>query len=160
MHPNETLIQTFYQSFQKRDHQGMAACYHPDVHFYDEVFQDLNGWEAKAMWQMLCTNGKDLEIVFTDVLADDNVGHAHWDARYTFSATGRKIFNQIDAKFTFKDGKIIDHRDAFDLKKWLGMALGPLGSILGGTKFLQNNFRGKAKKTFHAFIEKNNLRPK
>jgi ketosteroid isomerase-like protein len=160
MHANETLIKTFYESFQKRDYKGMAACYHPEVHFYDEAFQDLKGWEAGAMWQMLCTNAKDLDIVVSGISADDSKGRAHWDATYTFSATGRKVFNQIDATFTFKDGKIIDHRDKFDFKKWLGMAFGLMGKLLGGTSFLQNKVRSTAKKNFRAFIEKNNLGPR
>jgi ketosteroid isomerase-like protein len=157
MNQNEALIQKFYESFQKKDHAGMASCYHPNAHFYDEVFQDLNGPAIGAMWRMLCENGRDLEVVFNNVSADDSSGRAHWDARYTFSATKRKIFNQIDAVFKFQDGLIIDHRDSFDLKKWLGMALGPIGSIFGGTKFLQNKFRGQVKNTFRGFLKKNQI---
>jgi ketosteroid isomerase-like protein len=160
MHPNETLIKTFYESFQKRDHQGMAACYHPDICFSDEAFKDLKGFEAGAMWQMLCTNARDLTIVFSGISADDTKGCAHWDATYTFSATGRKVINKIDATFTFKDGKIIDHRDKFDFKKWMGMALGLMGKLFGGTNFLQNKVRSTAQNNLQAFIKKNNLGPR
>lgn len=159
MHPNETLLQTFYSAFQKRDHQTMASCYHPEAHFYDEVFQDLNGWKIGAMWRMLCENGKDLEIEFRDLRADEQKGSGHWDARYTFSATKRKILNQIDATFVFKDGKIFDHRDQFDLKRWLRMAFGPLGFLLGGTRFFQSKFRAQAKERFESYIRKNGLGP-
>ena len=159
MHPNETLINTFYESFQKRDYKGMAACYHPEVHFYDEAFQDLKGFEASAMWQMLCTNARDLELIFSGISADDTKGCAHWEATYTFSATGRRVINLIDATFTFKDGKIIDHRDQFDFKKWLGMAFGLMGKLFGGTSFLQSKVRGTAKKNLQTFIKKNNLGP-
>ena len=38
MHPNARLLQDFYSAFQRRDAAAMAACYHPDVHFRDEVF--------------------------------------------------------------------------------------------------------------------------
>jgi ketosteroid isomerase-like protein len=157
MHQNEALIHKFYESFQKKDWAAMASCYHPEIHFYDEVFQDLKGYEAGAMWRMLCENGRDLQLEFSGISADDNKGRAHWDARYTFSATGKKIFNQIDAVFTFKDGLIIDHRDSFDFKKWLGMALGLPGKLFGGTSFLQNKFRGQVKGTFKKFLAKNNI---
>ena len=41
----------------------MIECYHPEIHFKDEVF-NLNGKKVGAMWHMLCERGKDLEISF------------------------------------------------------------------------------------------------
>ena len=63
------LIEKFYTAFQKRDYDGMIACYHPDIHFSDPVFIDLHGKQAGAMWHMLCERGEDLQIVFSDVVA-------------------------------------------------------------------------------------------
>src|SRR5438093_409209 len=81
MHPNAELIKRFYTAFQKRDAAGMIACYHPDVVFSDAVFTDLRGWRAGAMWKMLAERGKDLQLEFSQVQADDKAGSAHWDAR-------------------------------------------------------------------------------
>jgi len=131
MHPNAELIRRFYTSFQKRDPGGMVACYHPDIEFSDEVFPDLKGPRAGAMWRMLSERAKDLKVEFADVEADDSVGQAHWEAWYTFSATGRQVHNKIDANFEFKDGKIIRHRDSFDFWAWASQALGPAGWLLG-----------------------------
>ncbi|HEX6241876.1 MAG TPA: nuclear transport factor 2 family protein, partial [Polyangiales bacterium] len=102
----DALITSFYQAFSRRDWQAMGACYHPDVHFTDPVF-DLHGDQARLMWQMLCTRGKDLEIDFRDVRVEGARGYAHWDARYTFSATGGKVLNRIDASFEFRDDLIV-----------------------------------------------------
>lgn len=157
MHPNAQLIQQFYQAFQQKDGAGMAACYHADVHFSDPVFQDLKGFRAGAMWKMLTERGKDLVVVFSAVEADDNEGKAHWEADYSFSATGRKVHNVIDARFRFKDGKIIDHQDQFDFYAWTRMALGPTGLFLGWTPFLQNKVRGQAMKGLEDFISKRGL---
>jgi hypothetical protein len=66
MHPNAELIRKFYTAFASRDARAMAACYHPSVRFSDEVFIDLQGARANAMWQMLCERGKDLKIEFRD----------------------------------------------------------------------------------------------
>lgn len=115
MHSNERLIEKFYQAFQKRDYKSMNECYHPDIEFSDAVFKDLKGDRAKAMWEMLCSRAADLDIVFTNVKANDKTGSAHWDATYTFSKTGNKVLNSIDAQFEFRDGKIIKHTDTFDL---------------------------------------------
>lgn len=151
MHPHASLIEQFYTSFQKRDAEGMVACYHPEVWFSDPVFHDLKGPRAGAMWRMLCERATTLEIEFRDVTADDKAGSAHWEARYLFSATGRQVHNVIDAKLEFKDGKIVRHADTFDLWKWAGMALGAKGKLLGWLPPVQRSIHAKAMAGLDAF---------
>src|SRR5689334_859260 len=143
---SEKLITTFYEAFSKRDAEGMVACYADDVRFSDPVFPDLQGEHAKNMWRMLCERGKDLTIEFSQVKADGDKGSAHWEARYTFSVTGRTVYNVIDASFVFKDGKIAEHTDKFDLWRWAGMALGAKGKLLGWAPFVQGAIRKQGAK--------------
>ena len=157
MHPHAELIQTFYQAFQKRDAAGMAACYAPDVRFSDPVFQDLRGFRAGAMWQMLCERGKDLELEWSGIEANDQVGRAAWQAWYTFSGTGRSVHNQITARFEFADGKIRSHQDNFSLWKWSGQALGLKGQLLGWAPPVQSAIRKQAIKGLDDFIAKRGL---
>jgi ketosteroid isomerase-like protein len=145
MHAHEQLITSFYQAFARRDWRLMGACYHRDVHFSDPVF-DLHGDQARLMWQMLCTRGRDLELTFRDVRADAARGSAHWDATYTFSATGRRVLNRIDAAFTFRDGLIVRHRDTFDFQRWARQALGLAGLLLGWSPLLRGSVRAQAAK--------------
>jgi len=152
MHPNAELITKFYEAFQRRDADAMAACYHPEIEFTDEVFVGLTGDRAGGMWKMLCERGKDLRVDFRDVRADDLHGSAHWDAYYTFSATGRAVVNRIDAELEFRDGKIIRHRDRFDFHAWAGQALGLTGKLLGWTGFLRNKVRAQAARGLDAFM--------
>jgi ketosteroid isomerase-like protein len=154
MHPNEKLIEKFYSCFQARDYKGMAECYHHEVEFSDMVFPDLKGTKAKAMWQMLCQRAADLEITTNGIKADDKKGQAHWEAIYTFSKTGRKVHNKIDARFEFKDGKIIKHTDSFDLWRWSSMALGPKGLLLGWMPMVQSAIRKEANHNLDLFINK------
>jgi ketosteroid isomerase-like protein len=151
MHPNHTLLEQFYQAFQRKDGAAMAACYAPDAHFQDAVF-DLRGPEVGAMWRMLCRRGKDLELVYNDVDADADGGRAHWEATYTFSATGRKVLNIIDARFAFRDGLIVTHNDSFNFWTWSRQALGPTGLLLGWTPMLQNKVRATAKAGLDKFM--------
>ena len=134
------VIISFYEAFARRDAEGMVEHYADDVHFSDPVFTDLKGDEAKNMWRMLCERGKDL-VVEPSNITDTS---AHWDAHYSFSATGRKVLNRIDATFTFEGDKIKTHTDVFDLWKWTRMALGVPGVLLGWTPFFQRALRGKA----------------
>lgn len=153
---NEDTIKRFYTAFQQRDAATMAACYAPDVQFSDPVFTDLRGAAAGTMWKMLCERGKDLKIEFRDVRADATTGSAHWEAWYTFSQTGRKVHNIIDATFEFRDGKIVKHTDRFDLHRWSGLALGLPGTLLGWSPLLQNKIRAMAKKGLDDYQRKSN----
>lgn len=62
------------------------------------------------------------------------------------------MHNVIDARFTFRDGKIIRHVDTFDLHRWSGMALGLTGKLLGWLPPVQNGIRKKALQGLDAFI--------
>src|SRR5512144_601224 len=106
MHPHEALIREFYGAFARRDAEAMARCYHPEVFFSDPVFPRLHGEEAGDMWRMLLSRAADLEVTLDSASADESGGHAQWTARYTFSRTGRKVVNIINALFAFRDGRI------------------------------------------------------
>jgi hypothetical protein len=115
------------------DGEAMAACYADDAVFEDPAFGELRDGRVKDMWRMLCARAEDLAV---DLREHDDAS-AHWVATYTFR-TGRKVVNDIQARFTFgADGLIVDHRDAFDLRKWAGQALGPPVSLLGYTPLLK-----------------------
>jgi ketosteroid isomerase-like protein len=148
----QQTITDFYTAFQKKDWQGMQECYHDKIEFSDPVFRDLKGGEAKAMWHMLAVSAKDLIVVFKNVDGETRTGSCDWDALYSFSRTGRKVHNIIHAKFEFRDGKIIKHKDTFDLWRWAGMALGTSGKLLGWTPFLQGKVRATARKSLDKFI--------
>jgi ketosteroid isomerase-like protein len=150
--PNVKLIENFYTSFQNLDAEAMVGCYHPDICFSDPVFPNLSASETGAMWQMLCSQAKTLEVTFTDVQAKEQTGKAHWEAQYDFSTTGRRVHNKIDAEFEFQDGKIIKHTDIFDFWKWSSQALGPVGLLAGWTPLLRRKVQKQASERLARFI--------
>lgn len=133
----------------------MQNAYHAEAEFYDPVFQDLSARETKAMWQMLVTTAKDLQVFSSHVFANDKNGTCQWEAVYTFTATGKKVHNIIQAGFDFKEGKIIKHRDHFDLWKWSSMAFGLTGTLLGWSSLLKNKIRKTAKGRLIKFMNQN-----
>jgi len=155
MNKKEELIKTFYSAFMKRDYKTMQECYHKDIQFSDPVFQNLDGKKVKAMWHMLCENGKDLQISFGNIGVFDNSAKVRWKAVYTFSKSNKIVHNEIDAQFYFKDELIVQHLDTFDLWCWARMALGINGVILGWSGFMQNKIRQMAMKQLEHFIKKN-----
>lgn len=159
MHPHAAMIERFYQAFQQRNAEAMVSCYHADVVFSDPVFQRLLGDRARGMWRMLARRSEDLALTYRDITADDQRGTAYWEARYTFSQTGRTVHNKIHSAFQFQDGKIVAHHDTFDLWRWAGMALGPQGQLLGWTPFVRNAIRTRALDGLDAFMRKESGQP-
>ena len=149
---NIALIRALYAAFARRDGAAMAACYAPDARFSDPVFTDLRGAEIGAMWTMLCERAKDLEIRLVEASSEGDTGTARWEADYPFSQTGRIVHNRIDARFRFRDGKIIEHIDTFPLWKWASMALGAKGALLGWLPAVQAKIRAQADKGLRAFM--------
>ncbi len=130
----------------------MISCYHEEVTFYDPVFENLNAAEVAAMWTMLCRNAKDFSLVYKNVEAGNEYGSCVWIATYTFSATGRKVINQVTAHFKFHEGRIIEHMDSFDLWKWSRQALGFKGLLLELGGFVINKVRKSAKSNLKKFM--------
>ena len=147
----EETIRRLYDALDRHDGEAMAACYAPDAHFSDPVFNDLTGDEAGDMWRMLTSRSEDLAVELADCRADDERGVARWIASYTFTATGREVVNDVRAKFRFADGLIVEHTDRFDLWAWTRQALGPTGLLLGWTPPVQNKVRNQAAESLREF---------
>ena len=154
MHPHESLVREFYAAFARKDAEGMARCYHPEVFFSDPVFPRLRGEEAGDMWRMLLSRATDLEVTLDHASGDDAGAKAQWTARYTFSRTGRKVVNVIRGMYAFRDGKIVRHYDHFPFWRWASQALGPMGAALGWFAPLKWKVRKDAAKSLEKFRDK------
>lgn len=148
---HNALITRFYEAFQRLDAEAMSACYTDDVVFSDPAFGELRGRDAGDMWRMLTTRAKDFSLTFDNVRSDERSGGAHWVATYLFSQTGNTVINDIQARFVFRDGKICEHHDSFDLWTWSRQALGFKGLLLGWTPLVKNAVRAQALKGLKAF---------
>ena len=148
---HHALITRFYEAFQRLDAEAMSACYTDDLLFSDPVFGELRGQNATDMWRMLTSRAKDFTLTFDQVQADAQRGSAHWVATYEFGQTGAIVINDIQARFVFRDGKICEHHDHFDLWRWSRQALGAKGLLLGWTPLVKNAIRAQAHKGLKAF---------
>ena len=152
MNGNELLMNRFYTAFQHLDYKTMQDCYSKDAVFNDPAFGLLNGEELRAMWKMLCKRAKDFSLEFSNIKSEDEYGTCNWTATYTFSKTGRKVRNEIKAYMKFADGKIIEHSDAFSLRKWGSQALGWKAWLLGWTSFFQKKIQAISKKSLKEYM--------
>lgn len=148
---NAELISIFYSAFQRLDVETMIACYSADVVFSDPAFGTLRGPQVGDMWRMLGARAKNFSLTFDQIHAEDHSGAAHWVATYLFSQTGRTVVNDIHARFVFRDGRICEHHDRFDLWRWSRQALGTPGLLLGWSPLLRGKIRRQALANLAAF---------
>ena len=144
---SEATIQALYSALDRHDGEAAAACYTDDAVFEDPAFGRLEGGAVKNMWRMLAGRTDDLAVTLGDhgVGADGATGWAHWSATYTFTDTGRKVLNEIDARYTFSGGLISEQVDAFPLRRWGAQALGTKGRVLGLTPLLSRGVQKQAR---------------
>jgi ketosteroid isomerase-like protein len=148
------VVQRFYEAFARRDAAGMAACYHPQATFEDPAFGPLDRDAVCAMWAMLLGRSADLAITHQVLSESGSEVRAHWEARYTFTRTGRPVLNRIEATFTLKEGLVLTHRDHFSFWAWARQAFGPMGLLLGWTPWFQAKVRGEALRALAAYRSK------
>jgi len=157
MDNKEELLNRFYSAFQRLDYKTMQDCYSEDPVFSDPVFGLLKGNQVRAMWEMLCKNARDFSLTYSDIeILDHEYATCRWVATYTFSKTGNKVTNNIKAFMRIKDGKIIEHSDAFRLSTWIGQALGWKGVWFGWTGFMKRAIQNNARKNLMNFMAKKN----
>ena len=148
---NEETIERLYAAFAAGNGAAMTACYAPGAHFRDPAFGDLEGDDVGAMWRMLTGRATDLRVELHEHEAGEETGSAHWIARYTFSS-GRPVVNDIRANFRFaEDGRIADHVDEFDFRRWAAQALGFKGHLVAMLPPLRAKAREQALGQLAAF---------
>jgi ketosteroid isomerase-like protein len=143
---NTDLIERFYRAFQNLDAEAMAACYAPDIRFQDPAFGPLHGREAGDMWRMLLGRAGDFSLSFDGIESLGQSASAHAVARYTYSATGRFVVNDIRTRFAIRDGLIAEQTDSFDLWRWSRQALGVKGWLFGWSSSAQDSIRTRARR--------------
>lgn len=155
---NSELVSRFYTAFQELDYATMQSCYDDEAIFMDPAFGALHGEEVKSMWEMLARNAKGFSLTFSDIKAEDEeYVTCKWVATYTFSATGRKVVNRIQAYVRVQNGKITEHTDHFNFWKWARQATGLSGWLLGWSSFFQSQVRSKARENLKKFMDKKGI---
>ncbi len=146
-------ISRFYTSLKQLNPEGMNSCYGEDIIFSDPVFGVLRGEEVRAMWEMLCHRARNYSFSFSPP-EDKGDGYytCNWKATYLFSKTGKLITNKGKAFMKLEDGLIIEHSDAFSLRRWIHQAFGLKGYLFGGFGFFQKRIRLEAQRSLEKWM--------
>ncbi len=148
---NYQLLLTFFTAFAKKDLDAMLDCYHKNVVYDDVSFGKQQQEKAKAVWRFLIKNvGEKAVITFSNIQTSATSGQANGTITYYFGK--RKITNEITATFHFQDGKIIYHKDEYNLWKWSQQAFGFVGYLIGWSLAFRWLIRWQMQRSLQAFI--------
>lgn len=142
----------FYGAFAARDAEAMGALYARAATFTDPAFGTLDAAEARALWQMLLGRAQDLSVTWQVESETPTHARAHWEARYTFTATGRPVVNRVATDMTLAGGRIVRQVDHFDFWRWSRQALGLPGTLLGWSPMLRSRVQAQARAGLARFI--------
>jgi len=151
---NRELIQHFYTAFDACDGEAMAATYAPDATFVDPVFGSLSGPDVGQMWRMLTGRARSLKVELVELDADDSTGTARWRATYEYGPASRPVINNVNARFRFADGLIVEHVDDFSFFTWSRQALGRTGLALGWSPLGRRVVGRRARADLHRYGER------
>ncbi|GEA49927.1 MULTISPECIES: nuclear transport factor 2 family protein [Vibrio] len=129
---NIDTVADVYQSLSKDTLHSLTRIYHQDVIFEDSAHK-LNGWaELSSYFDNLYQNVIDCRF---DILSKHQAGDAGfiiWTMRLRHPKLkgGSEVAVQGISHLEFRDGKVIHHRDYFDMGEMLYENLPVLGSVI------------------------------
>ncbi len=137
MQSQEELLRRLFACLDAHDHEGMAACYHEQATFEDIAFTLEGRPQIHAMWDMICSPDEkgtpsDIKVTHEDPWADGQKWKIKIVDKYTLRSTNRKVINEIESTFEFRDGLIIKQTDKCHAPDWAWQAYGPGMRILMG----------------------------
>ena len=151
----EQQIRKFYADLEQGRAEACIEQLSAGATFEDPIFGNVGPGEVPSLLRFLCANpspGRRFEVHEVQI-HDGDRATVQWTAHYTFPTTGRAVANQIETPMSFRADKLHSYADRFDLWRWMGMALGPVGGLFGWTPMLQDKVRSTVRGRLARFRE-------
>jgi SnoaL-like domain len=158
----EQQIRKFYADLEQGRAEACIEQLSAEATFEDPIFGKVAAGEVPSLIRFLCANpspGRRFEVHEVQI-HDHERATLRWTAHYIFPTTGRAVANQIETPMSFRDNRIASYADRFDLWRWMGMALGPVGVLFGWTPILQEKVRSTVHSRFVKFKQSQSSRSK
>ncbi len=123
------VVEGFFEAFNRRDVEGLLACFTEDATYRDLFYGPHTGHEAlRGMFERMFREGRDYRWQMDAVVADAHRAAAEWTFSYTATAAvprseGRRVRFSGMSAFDLDGGRIRAYREHADT----GVALVQLG---------------------------------
>eukprot|EP01117_Protostelium_nocturnum_P003508 TRINITY_DN1457_c0_g1_i1.p1 TRINITY_DN1457_c0_g1~~TRINITY_DN1457_c0_g1_i1.p1 ORF type:complete len:189 (-),score=47.62 TRINITY_DN1457_c0_g1_i1:146-712(-) len=176
------LLQQFFDHWSEKNVAEMEKIVDvSNLRLSDPLYDQLKSDEIISLWKFYCSRPqfnlecKDVSIEEHDVVVRTNPLFGGFNskakvatpqmttkligvAEYTISyqdAEGRLLTNDVNASFEFKNKKIVEITNKFDLWTWAKQTQGVSGSLLGWTSTAQATCCANAAKELEEFTKSN-----
>lgn len=125
-----------YQQLSKANLHTLEDVYHPDVVFEDSAHR-IEGWQAlKHYFETLYTNVHTCQFDIKEYQQVDDTGFLTWlmTLEHPKLRNGTPVHVRGVSHLKMQEGKVIYHRDYFDLGEMLYEHLPVLGMVIKGIK--------------------------
>ena len=132
---NQLPVDKFVEIYQKLDKDNLdllTEIYAQNIHFIDPL-HEINGLEdLRGYFCGLYSNVKHCQFDISDTYECDDKAFLYWTMHYAHPklASGRTISVEGHSKLVFKEGKIINHRDYFNVGEMLYKHIPILGGVI------------------------------
>ncbi|NRB66796.1 MAG: nuclear transport factor 2 family protein [Vibrio sp.] len=129
---NVESVGQIYQQLSKDNLHLLNGVYHQDVVFEDSAHR-LQGWQAlQSYFDSLYTNVRRCDFDIKEQQQSGDSGFLTWSMslEHPKLQKGKTVVVNGVSHLKFKDGKVIYHRDYFDLGEMLYENLPLLGSVI------------------------------
>ena len=123
------VVKDFEAAFNRRDIDGLVACFTADATYADTFYGPHAGAAAlRAMFVRMFREGREYVWTMERVVESGEVAAAEWSFRYVVTdavprSAGRRVRFHGMSVFELRDGRIAAYRETFDT----GVALLQLG---------------------------------
>lgn len=158
---NRAIVEKFLSCYQKHVYKDMQSCLADNVRFSDYAFDDIQGKKVMAMWHWFCVpyppRKQPIEVPeFTIVEETGDAVVAKYRVKYLYGRDEKPVDYFIKARFTLKNGKIVEQHDEFmsiTEFKFAKMAFGFPAALLALTPLLRIIVKKKAGEKLDQFIQ-------
>jgi steroid delta-isomerase-like uncharacterized protein len=133
------VIERFAEAFNRRDVEGILACFTEDATYGDLFYGEAAGPDGlRALFGRMLGEAADVDWRLDQVVATPNVEIAEWTFRLVVGdavprSAGRTVSLRGVSVFDLRDGRCCAYREYFDRGQGLvqlGLEAGPLHRIL------------------------------
>ncbi|MBQ4833426.1 nuclear transport factor 2 family protein [Pseudoalteromonas sp. MMG010] len=132
---NQLVLDKFIDSYQKLNKDNLTLLddiYSADIVFVDPMHQVTGLESLRTYFANLYSNVSRCQFSICDSFTVQNDGFLYWTMQFSHSklAHGETIYVQGHSKLKFKNDKVVEHRDYFNVADMLYKHIPILGNVI------------------------------
>ena len=155
---NTQIIKELFEAYENLDSAKMNSYFSDDIKLEDPATFLAEGDDAKYWIQFVIDNISDHKITIKNIVENDNVVTVEWTSSYLSNMSKKPILLDYKAHYTFKNQKIINQVNEYDLKDYIRQSFGSLVASSLEFNGVRKVIRSQSKKLLSNYKSTKDLR--